>query len=163
MAHTISAATAGLEYNGTPLMVRATGCVGSLCSSGIFEPTVAKAFSVLSASTVAGAATNAVTVVNNVSALLLAASKASKLDQLAPLLATAVVNDPKPLGPLGVVPGAALKNTVSSWRLTSLVMPSPTTPSAAGLESLANSELMMLSAANFFGVTTCSVTAASLA
>ena len=80
--------------------MRATGCVGSCCSSGIFEPTVAKAFSVDKASTVAGAATNAVTVVNRVSALLLAASNASRFDQLPPLLATAVVSEPEPLGPL---------------------------------------------------------------
>ena len=42
---------------------RDAGFVGSVCSSGMFEPTVANAFNVDNASTVAGAATNAVTVV----------------------------------------------------------------------------------------------------
>lgn len=78
IAHTISAATAGLEYSGIPLICRDTGAVGSLCSRGLFEPAVPYSFRVLNASTVAGAATKLVTSVNRVSALAFAASNASR-------------------------------------------------------------------------------------
>lgn len=83
--------------------MRDTGLVGSVCTRGIFEPTVANAFSVDNAKIVAGAPTNAVTVVNRFSALALAASKASRFAHAPPLAATAVVKLPKPFGPWAVV------------------------------------------------------------
>ena len=53
MAHTMSAPTAGETYSGTPLMVRAVGCVGSDCSSARLEPATVDSFRVDNVSAVA--------------------------------------------------------------------------------------------------------------
>src|SRR5258708_39120539 len=116
-------------------MLRGTGAVGSACSSGTLEPAVVKDFSVDRASTVAGAATNAVIVVCRVSAALLAASKLSSVAQLPPFVAVVVGRDPRPPGPRV---GPAPKYSPSMLRREYPTSPAPTTLRAGGVGGAAN-------------------------
>ena len=84
-------------------MVRALGCVGSTCSSGLLLPAVPNPLSVLKASAVAGLVTNAVTVVCKVSAALFGHLEAVQVVQAPPAEATDVVSEPKPDGPFATL------------------------------------------------------------
>src|SRR5258707_14418508 len=117
-------------------MVRAVGWLGSACSRATLLPAVVNALSVDKVSAVAGLVTNALMLVCRFSAADLAASKASRFDQLPPLGAVLVVSEPRPLGPLVTV---LPKYAASILRRRSRTRPSPTTCNAAGLESAASS------------------------
>ena len=86
--------------------------------------------------------------------------EASRLAQFPPLVAVAVVSCPSRTGRSAVV---LPKKLASSCRLTSRTIPSPTTCSAAGGRILGELELIMDSAASFFGVTRSPVIVPSVA
>ena len=160
-AQTMSGLTAGELYSGTPLMVRDTGCVGSVCSNGIFEPTVANALSVLKRQNRCGSGDERG---HRGEQVLRVGLRRLECVEVGPRPAVGCDRRGRATRGRSVLAvWCCPKKLASNCLLTSRVIPSPTTDKAAGLESLASSELITDSAASFFGVTTCSVKVPSVA
>ena len=132
--------------------------VGSAPSSA--RVLVVVSLMVETANAVAGLHTNEVTIVLCCSALDFAASAQSRSAHASPASTAVDAIDNNPAGPFVVM---FAKNAASALRARSRTRPSPTTCSAAGLESAASSALMTTGPASFGGVMVTSVRVGSAA